>query len=65
MTDYAGKVHICCGLYRSLKLLRWKRYCEKTNSIKIIYPFTRLIYEHYRIKYGCDIPAKCKIDKGI
>lgn len=43
-----------------------KRKCEKyRNSNKVFFIFWRLIYEHYKIKYGIDIPAKVKIGHGF
>ena len=47
------------------KFIYWKRKCEKWYNNKIIYLFFRLIYEHYRVKYGIDIAAQTKIGRGL
>lgn len=47
------------------KIVKWKRICEKFVSVKCIYCVMRLIYEHYKIKYNIDIPAKASIGAGL
>lgn len=47
---------------------RWlseKRQCEYwANKNKVVYLFVRFIYEHYKVKYNTNIPARCKIGGG-
>lgn len=48
------------------RFVRAKRRCEKwRNKNKLIFYFFRLIYEHYKIKYNTDIPARCVIGEGF
>lgn len=48
------------------RFVRAKRRCEYwAYKNKVIYLFVRLIYEHYKVKYNTDIPARCKIGKGF
>lgn len=43
-----------------------KRKCEYwRNKNKAVFAFYRIIYEHYKIKYMMDIPAKAVIGKGL
>ena len=46
------------------RFIFWKRKCEKYRN-KLIYPIVRIIYEHYRIKYGIDIAAQTFIGRGF
>ena len=48
--------------YRFVKAKRCCEYWAEKN--KIVYLFVRLIYEHYKVKYDTDIPARCKIGGG-
>ena len=44
------------------KFVRAKRWCEYwADKNRAIYLFVRFIYEHYKVKYNTDIPARCKI----
>ena len=47
------------------RFIFWKRQCEKLKSKGILYYIIRIIYEHYRIKYGIDIAARTKIGRGF
>ena len=47
------------------KFIYWKRQCEKWRKVKPIYFIVRLLYEHYRIKYGIDIAAQTVIGRGF
>lgn len=43
-----------------------KRKCEQyRKKNKLIFIFWRILYEHYKIKYGIDIPARVKIGHGF
>lgn len=47
------------------RFVRAKRQCEYwANKNKVVYLFVRFIYEHYKVKYNTDIPARCKI-RGV
>lgn len=44
------------------RFVRAKRQCEYwANKNKVVYLFVRFIYEHYKVKYNTDIPARCKM----
>lgn len=48
------------------RFVRAKRQCEYwANKNKVVYLFVRFIYEHYKVKYNTDIPARCKIGGGF
>ena len=60
--DYKG-ILIRLPQYRFIHI---KRRCEQwREKNKIVFIFYRLLYEHYKIKYMMDIPAKVKIGKGF
>lgn len=44
------------------RFVKAKCRCEYwADKSKIIYLLVRFIYEHYKVKYNTDIPARCKI----
>ena len=48
------------------RFVRAKRCCEYwAEKSKIVYLCVRFIYEHYKVKYNTDIPARCKIGGGV
>lgn len=60
---WKNKKNIC--FLPQYRFIYWKRLCEKFKKNILIYYIVRLIYEHYRIKYNIDIPAKTKIGRGF
>ena len=49
-------------LVAQYRFVRAKRRCEYwAEKSKIVYLCVRFIYEHYKVKYNTDIPARCKI----
>lgn len=47
------------------RFVKAKRLCEYwANKNKLLYLFARMRYEHYKVKYNTDIPARCKIGGG-
>ncbi len=48
--------------YRFVQVKRWCEYWAGRN--KVVYLLIRMIYEHYKVKYNTDIPARCKIGGG-
>lgn len=49
--------------YRFVQVKRWCEYWAGRN--KVVYLLIRMIYEHYKVKYNTDIPARCKIGGGF
>ena len=49
--------------YRFVRSKRWCEYWADKN--KMMYLLVRLIYEHYKVRYNTDIPARCKIGGGF
>lgn len=48
------------------RFVRAKRQCEYwANKNKVVYLFVRFIYEHYKVKYNTDIPARCKMGGAL
>lgn len=48
------------------RFVKAKRLCEYwANKNKLLYLFARMRYEHYKVKYNTDIPARCKIGGGF
>lgn len=44
------------------RFVKAKRLCEYwADKNKLLYLFARMRYEHYKVKYNTDIPARCKI----
>ncbi|RAW57268.1 serine acetyltransferase [Faecalibacterium prausnitzii] len=53
-------------LVAQYRFVRAKRRCEYwAEKSKIVYLCVRFIYEHYKVKYNTDIPARCKIGGGF
>lgn len=51
--------------YAQIRLLRYKRLCEKYANNHIIYPVVWVLYHRLQVKFGTDIPAKTKIGAGF
>lgn len=48
------------------KVVFLKRLCEYFyENIRFLYPVVYFIYRQFKIRYGCDIPAKVLIGKGL
>lgn len=48
------------------RFVKAKRLCEYwADKNKLLYLFARMRYEHYKVKYNTDIPARCKIGRGF
>lgn len=48
------------------RFVKAKRLCEYwADKNKLLYLFARMRYEHYKVKYNTDIPARCKIGGGV
>jgi len=48
------------------RFVKAKRLCEYwADKNKLLYLFARMRYEHYKVKYNTDIPARCKIGGGF
>lgn len=55
--------------YEGFKFSVWLRICHFWRRKKIImytfFPIARLIYKHYKYKFGYDIPYTCDIGPGL
>ncbi len=48
------------------KIVFLKRLCEFFyEKVKILYPIVYFVYRQFKIRYGCDIPARVNIGKGL
>lgn len=53
-------------LIPQFKFMYFKRKCQKyRNRYKTIFILFTLLYKHYKIKYGIDLPAKVQMGEGI
>lgn len=49
-----------------IKIIKYKRICEYLrNHTKIIYAPFYYLYNHYKIKYGVDMPVQSQIGEGL
>lgn len=71
---YAGNTTIKSFLKQYIKapgfrFTFWMRLCHFQYRNRLarcsIFPFTRLVYNHYRYKFGIDIPYGTKIGRGL
>lgn len=48
------------------KIVFLKRMCEFFyDKARILYPIAYFVYRQFKIRYGCDIPARVQIGKGF
>lgn len=55
--------------YEGFRFTVWLRICQKTREKKItkytIFPIAKLVYKHYKYKFGYDIPYDREIGPGL
>jgi serine O-acetyltransferase len=55
--------------FEGFRFTIWLRICQKVSKYRVlkysIFPFIRLVYLHYKYKYGIDIPYQIEIGPGL
>lgn len=72
---YTGQINLKSFLKQyyhrgeGFKFTVWLRICHFSYNQKIlrllVFPFARVLYKHYKYKYGYDIPYECDIGPGL
>ncbi len=72
---YTGQINLksffkqYCHRGEGFKFTVWLRICHFSYNHKVlrilVFPFARVLYRHYKYKYGYDIPYECDIGPGL